>query len=266
MHKYLSEKSPLLRTLIAEIGPLELPIPDDIPLSHALMRSIAHQQLHGKAAESILNRFLDMFGGAYPTPAQLLKTKDGTIRATGFSASKIAALRDIAVHAENGVIPDRAEAVTLSDDELIARLTKIRGVGRWTVEMLLIFNLGRKDVLPIDDFGVLNGYRIIAGLDAMPARKDFATIGEDWAPYRSLVSLYLWRAADKAKEKTQAQKAEARAAAKAAAAVAQKPKGIKPVKMTEAEKAAAKAARLAAAETKAAPKKPLGKKILRIKK
>jgi DNA-3-methyladenine glycosylase II len=129
----------------------------------------------------------------------LLALPESTIRACGFSANKTLALRDIAAKAATGIIPSRAAARRLSDAELIERLTTIRGVGQWTVEMLLIFTLRRPDVFPVDDFGVREGYRYIHGLEKQPRPKEFAVIGQIYAPYRSTAALYLWRAADLSK-------------------------------------------------------------------
>lgn len=162
----------------------------------SLVRSVAYQQLQGRAAAVILGRFLALFDAAFPSPADIARLDDEAMRAVGFSRSKIAAIRDIAVHAENGLVPDRATAETMDDAELIARLTAIRGVGPWTVEMLLIFTLGRLNVLPVDDFGVRNGIRLTYALDAPPSRNDVLSRGEVWRPYRSVASWYLWRAAE----------------------------------------------------------------------
>ena len=161
----------------------------------SLVRSVAYQQLQGRAAAVILGRFLALFEAPFPAPADIARLDDETMRSVGFSRSKVAAIRDIAVHAENGVVPDRATAETMDESELIARLTAIRGVGPWTVQMLLIFTIGRLDVLPVDDFGVRNGIRLTYGLEAPPSRVDVLGRGEDWRPYRSVASWYLWRAA-----------------------------------------------------------------------
>ena len=121
------------------------------------------------------------------------------MRACGFSGSKIAAIRDICAHALKGTVPTLQDAAAFSDEELIRRLSAIRGVGRWTVEMVLISTLGRPDVLPVDDFGVREGWRIIKQLPAQPRPKELAAIGEAWAPWRSTASWYLWRASDEGK-------------------------------------------------------------------
>ncbi len=166
----------------------------------ALVRAIAYQQLHGRAAETILKRFLALYDGqAFPSPADVLATPAEAMRACGFSASKAAAIHDIAAKAAAGVVPTRRAALRLTDAALIERLVTIRGVGRWTVEMLLMFTLGRPDVLPVDDFGVREGYRLLHGMDAQPRPRDLAAIGEAWAPFRSFAAWYLWRAVDLAR-------------------------------------------------------------------
>jgi DNA-3-methyladenine glycosylase II len=188
--------------LIRRVGPPLLAAEIDRKRSpyEALMRAIAHQQLHGRAAEAILARFVALYPGTrFPDPQAVLDSAETALRGCGFSAGKIASLRDICAHALNGTVPTRRGAVRLSDAALIERLTHIRGVGRWTVEMLLIFGLGRPDVLPVDDFGVREGYRVLHGLEAQPKPRVLAEIGTAWAPFRSFAAWYLWRAADDAK-------------------------------------------------------------------
>jgi DNA-3-methyladenine glycosylase II len=189
--------------LIRRVGPPLLAAEIDRRRSpyEALMRAIAHQQLHARAAQAILARFIALHPGcaAFPDPAMVLAHPETALRGCGFSAGKVASLLDICAHALNGTIPSRRGAVRLSDEALIERLTAIRGVGRWTVEMLLIFSLGRPDVLPVDDFGVREGFRVLHGLAAQPKPRALAELGAAWAPYRSLAAWYLWRAADAAK-------------------------------------------------------------------
>jgi len=190
--------------LIRRIGPPRLDIQRKRSPYEALMRAIAHQQLHGTAARAILARFEALFpGGAFPAPEQVLATEEAALRGCGFSGSKIASLRDICAKALDGTVPTRRAATRLSDAELIERLTTIRGVGQWTVEMLLIFTLGRPDVLPVDDFGVRDGYRALYGLDVQPKPKALAELGAPWAPWRSYAAWYLWRASDEAKQAKQ---------------------------------------------------------------
>jgi DNA-3-methyladenine glycosylase II len=166
-----------------------------------LARAIAHQQLHATAANNILQRFVALFeGGAFPLPQHVIETDAARLRAVGFSHSKIAALKDLAAKATQGVVPERAELETLSDEQIIERVTQVRGIGRWTVEMMLMFQLQRPDVLPIDDFGVRKGFQLAYGLKGMPRPKALAAFGERWKPYRSIAAWYLWRANDLAKQ------------------------------------------------------------------
>lgn len=189
--------------LIGRVGRPRLAIERKRSPYEALVRAIAHQQLHGTAARAILARFDALYSDGFPTPAQVLATAEATLRTCGFSTGKIATIREISLRALDGTVPTRQQALRLTDKELIERLTSIRGIGRWTVEMLLIFTLGRPDILPVDDFGVRDGYRALYALDEAPKPKDLATIGEAWAPYRSTAAWYLWRASDEARRKTQ---------------------------------------------------------------
>jgi len=188
---------PVLGPVVAQVGAMALkPVKDREPYE-ALVRAIAHQQVHGKAAEAMLNRLIAHTPhDPFPSPAQVLALPEGALRACGFSGAKQAAILDIAHKSAAGWVPTRRAATRLSDAELIERLVALRGVGRWTVEMLLIFTLGRPDILPVDDFGVREGYRVAAGLEVQPKPKELAVIGQRWAPFRSAASWYLWRAAD----------------------------------------------------------------------
>lgn len=186
--------------LISRVGRPRLDIQRRRSPYEALIRAIAHQQLHGRAAEAILARFSALFAGdIFPEPAAVMATADTALRGCGFSGAKILAVRDICAKTLDGTVPTRHQSLKLSDEALIERLTSIRGVGRWTVEMLLIFTLGRPDVLPVDDFGVREGYRVLYGLDAQPKPKLLSEIGLAWAPHRSLATWYLYRAAEEAK-------------------------------------------------------------------
>lgn len=193
-------RDPVLKGVIRQVGPCTLKPARRQPYE-ALVRAIAHQQVHGRAAEAILGRFLGCCNGpGFPAPEAVLALTPEQMRACGLSANKVLAIRDIAEKAALGVVPTRAAARRLTDEALIERLVPLRGVGRWTVEMLLIFTLGRADVLPVDDFGVREGYRLAAGLEDQPKPKALAEIGQPWAPYRTTAAWYLWRAADLAKE------------------------------------------------------------------
>lgn len=180
--------------LVAAVGPCRLqPEPAREPYE-TLVRAVAYQQLHARAAEAILGRLLALYPpGAFPAPAALLATDSARLRACGLSARKVETLQGIARAALDGRVPSRAAAAALDDATLIARLTGLRGIGRWTVEMLLIFGLGRLDVLPADDFGVRNGYRRLKGLERLPTPRQLAQAGQAWQPWRSVAAWYLWR-------------------------------------------------------------------------
>jgi DNA-3-methyladenine glycosylase II len=196
-------RDPVMRRVIARHGPCGL-APRKLSPYESLLRAIAHQQLHGKAAESILARFAALSGnGRFPSPQVVLAMRPAAMRRCGFSRAKVKAIRDIARHAVKGVVPTKRVCTRLSDDELIERLTAIWGVGRWTVEMLLIFTLNRLDVLPVDDFGVREGYRRAYGGRKQPTPKALRAFGERWAPYRSIAAWYLWRVAGEAKTKAE---------------------------------------------------------------
>ena len=197
-----------LAALICRVGPPQLGVQRARSPYEALTRAIAHQQLHGRAAEAILARFMALYPDhAFPPPEDVLHTPEDVLRGCGFSGSKIASIRSIAAGAVDGTVPGRRACARLADEALIDRLTSLRGVGRWTVEMLLIFTLGRPDVLPVDDFGVREGYRVLHGLDTQPKPRALAELGLPWAPYRSLAAWYLWRASDEAKRQPPASRA-----------------------------------------------------------
>jgi len=201
-HKHLSARDPVMRRLIREHGQCALEPETRRSPFQSLIQAVAHQQLNGTAANTILARFKKLFPGRrFPRPKDLAGVTDKEIRACGFSFAKIKAIRDIAEKTLSGVVPSPREIVKLSDDEIIARLTEVRGVGRWTVEMLLIFQLGRRDVLPALDFGVRTGFRHAYGRRKMPAPKELLVHGEIWRPHRTTAAWFLWRAADARKKK-----------------------------------------------------------------
>jgi DNA-3-methyladenine glycosylase II len=198
--RHLARIDPVMRRLIRSVGPFTLMPRNRRTPFESLARAIAYQQLHDKAAESILRRFIALFPGRrFPKPDELLAMKSEAIRQAGFSHPKIAALRDLAAKTLDGTVPTNPVIRGLDDDAVVERLVAVRGIGRWTVEMLLIFQLGRPDVLPVDDFGVRNGFRIAYGLREMPTPKEVLRYGERWKPYRTAAAWYLWRAADRAK-------------------------------------------------------------------
>ena len=197
---HLAACDPDWGVLIDFIGPCGLSsVPQREPYE-ALVRAVAHQQLHGRAAEAILGRFLALHSGTpFPSPHAILATDEQQLRDCGFSVAKITTIRGIAEQAVAGVVPTRREADRMEDEALSQRLVSLRGVGRWTVEMFLRHTLGRPDILPVDDFGVREGWRAIKGLVEQPKPKVLSKIGEAWSPYRSTASWYLWRAAEAAR-------------------------------------------------------------------
>lgn len=179
---------------VAAIGPCRHEAKPAREPYEALVRAIAYQQLHVRAGDAILARFLALYPGAsFPSPEQLLASAPEQQRACGFSAAKLATIRSIAQATLEGVVPGLDEAKRLPDAALIERLTALRGVGRWTVEMFLIYSLERSDILPVDDFGVREGYRRLKGLEKAPTPRQMRELGAAWSPYRTVAAWYLWR-------------------------------------------------------------------------
>ena len=163
----------------------------------ALMRSIIHQQLSGKAAGTIYGRVLDIFPEKkHPEPEQVLAVPDEAFRGAGMSRAKVAAVKDLAAKTLEGAVPSGRRLNGMPDDEIIRRFTLVRGVGEWTVQMMLIFDLGRADVLPVKDLGVKKGFMLTYGLSGLPEPAGLLQHGERWRPYRSVASWYLWRAVE----------------------------------------------------------------------
>jgi DNA-3-methyladenine glycosylase II len=185
-----------LASAIEVIGPCTLVRGRGSPYE-ALLSAIAHQQVHGKAAAAILGRLRGLYPGRrYPTPAELLATADEALRGAGLSRSKLLAMKDVAARTLDGTVPDRRGMLRLADDEIIERLVAVRGVGRWTAEMLLMFTLNRPDVLPVGDFGIRHGFKLLFRKRKDPEPRWLAAYGERWAPYRTTASWYLWRYVD----------------------------------------------------------------------
>ena len=197
---HLARVDPVMRRLIEQIGPFSLKPKVRRSPFESLARAIAYQQLHDKAAESILRRFIALFPSRrFPRPDELLAMNVRAIREAGFSRPKVMALRDLAVKTLDGTVPTGRMMHQLDDEAIVERLIEVRGIGRWTVEMLLIFQLGRPDVLPVHDFGVRNGFRIGYRRATMPTPREVFHYGERWRPFRTAAAWYLWRAADREK-------------------------------------------------------------------
>jgi DNA-3-methyladenine glycosylase II len=182
------------KPLIAAVGPVDLRDPSGDPFN-ALLRAIVFQQLAGRAATAIHGRVVALFDGGVPTPVAMLATRPEKLRAAGLSANKQAAVVDLAAKFADGTIPTH-DFAGLTDDEVIARLVQVRGVGPWTAEMFLMFELQRPDVWPVDDFGVRAGWKRLHNLADAPKPKELMLLGEPFRPYRSAVAWYLWRAVD----------------------------------------------------------------------
>ncbi len=193
--RHLRASDARMEALIARVGRFRLPLERHPQPFHSLLTAIVYQQLHASAAAAILGRIhTQVGGGAPPSPAQVLAAEEAALRATGLSRQKIAAVRDLAEKAASGIVPGWAEMERLEDEAVIARLTAVRGVGAWTVQMLLMFRLGRPDVLPALDYGVQQGYQLAYRKRRLPTPRELAAAGERWRPYRTVASWYLWQA------------------------------------------------------------------------
>jgi DNA-3-methyladenine glycosylase II len=196
-HRHLAGTDPRMAALIARSLCYNVkPTPSMRPFN-ALAESIAYQQLSGKAAATIWKRVCALYPGKkYLDPKLVLATPDEKLRGAGLSRSKVAALKDLAAKTEDGTVPSARQLAKMSDEEIIARLVTVRGIGRWTAEMLLLFDLGRPDVWPVDDYGVRKGFAKVFGKRKLPTPKQLLKLGERWRPYRSLAAWYFWRALD----------------------------------------------------------------------
>ena len=192
-------QDPALAAAMERIGPCRLRGSDGKTPYQALFRAIIGQQLHGRAAEAILGRVCALTGGEIPDPEAFLAQTEDCLRQCGLSASKLLALQGLAQARLTGLVPDLAEAAVLGDEVLVERLITLRGIGRWTVEMLLIFTLNRRDVLPVDDFAVRAGWQKLHSLPLPPKPAALRKEGERFSPYRSALAWYLWRLSEEGK-------------------------------------------------------------------
>ncbi len=193
--RHLARQDPVLAALMRRSVPFALTPVKTQSIYHALAESIVYQQLSGKAAATIFGRFVKLYRPRrFPAPQAVLETEDAPLRSAGLSRNKVLALRDLSAKVLDGTVPKLARARRMPDEELIERLTAVRGIGVWTVEMLLMFRLGRPDVLPCGDLGVQKGFAATYGLRKLPKPKTLLAHGECWRPYRSMASWYMWRA------------------------------------------------------------------------
>lgn len=208
MNKQFLNLDPKFAELHDKFGPCPIPSERNYSAYEALFRAIVYQQLSGKAATTILNRVLKLFDleilgdiVTFPSPQAFLAMNDEAKRGAGLSWNKIAAINDLSQKKIDGIVPDNHEISHLSDDEIVNRLTSVRGIGRWTVEMYLIFTLGREDVWPIDDLGVRKGFQTVYDLEEMPKPKELAGMANHLKPFRSYAAWYCWRVCDELKPK-----------------------------------------------------------------
>lgn len=195
--RHFATKDPVVASIVSVSTAYDLHRrPDRGSVFETLARSIASQQLSGVVADKIIGRLVELHGGHFPTPQQIVAATPESLRAVGFSFAKIAALKDLAAHVLDGRLPPDEELAALDDAAVIERCVAVRGVGPWTAQMLLMFHLGRPDVMPADDYGVRNGFRLAYGLKGLPKPKALLAYAERWRPYRSAGAWYLWRAVE----------------------------------------------------------------------
>jgi len=197
--KHLAAADERLARLIEETLPFQIDVADAQSPYEVLLESIAYQSISGKAAATIFGRVKALgANGRAPTPEEMLKLRKSALRKAGLSGAKVLAMKDLAKKTIEGIVPTLEQAEKLSDEDLVERLVSVRGIGAWTVEMFLIFRLGRPDVLPIHDLGVKKGWSITYGKKHMPKPKELLAFGERWRPYRTVASWYMWRACQRA--------------------------------------------------------------------
>ncbi len=192
---HLQKVDSALGAIIEKVGDYKFELEDDH--YEALVGAIIFQQLAGKAAQAILNRFKDLYGGKIPTPKSLLRTPESKLRSAGLSPQKISYLRDLSEKLDKKLL-DLEQLSELPDEEVIRQLDAVRGIGRWTAEMYLIFVLARPDVLPVDDLGLRKAARRVYGLPDLPGKAEFTELSNQWHPYRTIATLYLWRSGEAA--------------------------------------------------------------------
>jgi 3-methyladenine DNA glycosylase/8-oxoguanine DNA glycosylase len=201
-HAFLTREDERLSALIERVGTFGFKLDECDSVYESLLEAIAYQSISGKAAATIFERIRALGSNGCPTPDEILRARTQALRKAGLSKAKILAVKDLAQKTIDGAVPTLAEAEKMSDQELVARLISVRGIGAWTVEMFLIFRLGRPDVLPIHDYGVQKGYALTYGKRRIPKPKELLKFGERWRPYRTVASWYMWRAVELAGKNT----------------------------------------------------------------
>lgn len=194
-HEFLTRNDPHLADVITRTGEFQFKLDECDSVYESLLEAIVYQSISGKAAAKIFSRIQALgANGICPTPAEILKTRIPALRKAGLSKAKALAMKDLAQKTIDGIVPTLDAAQKMSDEELVERLISVRGIGAWTVEMFLIFRLGRPDVLPIHDYGVQKGFALTYGKKVIPKPRELAAFGERWRPYRTVASWYMWRA------------------------------------------------------------------------
>jgi DNA-3-methyladenine glycosylase II len=199
--QHLRRSDQRLSDWIDRIGMLELPAPVMGEPFLALLETIAHQQLAGTAARAIWARFVTLFDGGTVCPKRLVDMADEQLRSAGLSRSKVSSMKDICARVNAGKIPSASLITQMSDADIYSQLMEIRGVGPWTVDMLMMFTLRRPDIMPVTDYGVRKGFQVLYRKRALPTPKQLSIFSEKWRPHRTVAALYLWRIADTAKKK-----------------------------------------------------------------
>jgi DNA-3-methyladenine glycosylase II len=214
-HEHLTRTDKRMARVITKTGAFRFQLDQCDSVYESLLEAIVYQSISGKAAATIYARVKALgSNGLCPTPAEILALPDQRLREAGLSGAKTAAMKDLAQKTIEGVVPTLEAAGLLSDEELVERLVSVRGIGAWTVEMFLIFRLGRPDVLPIHDYGVQKGFALAYGKKEIPKPRELAAFGERWRPYRTVASWYMWRAVEhygKTRKLTKSTKAKKRA-------------------------------------------------------
>jgi DNA-3-methyladenine glycosylase II len=214
-HEHIARADKRMARIIAKTGAFRFQLDQCDSVYESLLEAIVYQSISGKAAATIYARIKALgSNGLCPTPAEILAISDQRLREAGLSFAKAAAMKDLAQKTIDGVVPTLDAAGQLSDEELVERLVSVRGIGAWTVEMFLIFRLGRPDVLPIHDYGVQKGFALTYGKKEIPKPRELAAFGERWRPYRTVASWYMWRAVEhygKTRKITKSTKAKKRA-------------------------------------------------------
>ena len=198
-HEFLTKNDPHLADVITRTGEFQFKLDECDSVYESLLEAIVYQSISGKAAAKIFSRIQALgANGVCPTPAEILKTRIPALRKAGLSKAKALAMKDLAQKTIDGIVPTLEQAEKMSDAELVERLVSVRGIGAWTVEMFLIFRLGRPDVLPVHDLGVQKGWSVTYGKKHKPKPKELLKFGERWRPYRTIASWYMWRAFERA--------------------------------------------------------------------